>query len=113
MTGIEMFLVQPHHPDNPDARRQIAEWVTLGGGLVLMATSRGSLIIALPHDLRDELARHPQVALTGGVNLNPNGKAAAALRERFELNAARQAQSLGDALQPTSGRQPDRRKDLS
>lgn len=106
-----MFLVQPHHPHDPGARQQIAEWVTLASGLVLMATSRGSLIVGLPHDWRDELAKHPQVALVGGVNLNPNGRAAAALRERFEHNAVSQAQSLGDALQPTSGRQPDRRKD--
>jgi hypothetical protein len=113
VTGVEMFLVQPHHAENPGARQQIAEWVTLAGGLVLMATSRGSLIVGLPHERRDELAGHPQVALVGGVNLHPNGRAAAALREHFERNAARQAQSLGDALQPTIGRQPDRRKDLS
>jgi hypothetical protein len=112
VSGFEMFFVQPHHPEHADVRQQLAEWVVLAGGVVLMATSKGSLIVGLPHERRDELASHPHVVLIGGVNLNPNGKAAEALRQQFERNATQQAQQLDEALQPTHGRRLDLRKDL-
>lgn len=104
MSAAEMFLVRPHG-GQPEVRQQIAEWVALAGGMVLMATPGGSLIVALAHEHRELVASHPQVAFVGGVSLNPNGRAAEALRMRFETNAARQGRESQDLWRPRSGRQ--------
>jgi len=93
--GLESFLVRPVDNAPEGVLETLAEQVSLIGGLVLMATGAGSLVVALPHGGKERLTAHPHVALVGGVTLQPDGKAARALQERFVRNAARQLVSQG------------------
>jgi hypothetical protein len=102
MTDVEMFLVRLQDGAS-QAREWIAEWVAVRGGVVLMATSGGSLIVAMARDHRDALAAEPQVALVGGVSLHPSGRAVEALKRQFEINAGLQAARLQERVEPTEG----------
>jgi hypothetical protein len=103
--GLESFIVRPSQ-DAPDGvLERLAEQVNLMGGLVLMATGSGSLVVALPRGGKERLSADPHVALVGGVTLQPDGRAARALQERFAMNAARQLVSQG-RLGPAGGAPP-------
>jgi hypothetical protein len=92
---LETFFVRAAPSAPADANEQIAEQVLLAGGLVLMATSAGSLIVALPREAKDRLSASPLVGLVGGVTLDENAPGAKALRQEFARNAARQLEVLG------------------
>ena len=89
MNGVEMFLVRPR-AGLADANQQIADHAARHGGLILMATQGGALIIGMPPGGKDVLESHPLVGFCGGVSLDRDGKGAEALRQRFAMNAARQ-----------------------
>ena len=90
MSDMEMLLVRPCDGAPPGVEEQIAEWTAAHDGLILMATAAGSLIVALPQALKEQLRAHPLVGFVGGVNLQDDGRAARALKQRFAENAARQ-----------------------
>ena len=93
--GMEMFFVRPVAGSGPRQREQIAEFAALLGGVVLMATGSGALVLGMPAGQKDALAAHGLVAFVGGVNFNEDGPGVAALRQRFALNAARQLVARG------------------
>ena len=91
MSGqLETFLVRATDGAPEDANERIAEHVALTGGLVLMATGGGSLVVALTREAKDSLAQNPLVGLIGGVTLDENAPGAKALRQHFTQNAVRQ-----------------------
>jgi hypothetical protein len=92
---LETFFVRAAPNAPADANEQIAERVLLAGGLVLMATGAGSLIVALPREAKDSLSANPLVGLVGGVTLDENAPGAKALRQEFARNAERQLAVLG------------------
>ena len=100
---IEAFFVRLVDGAPPDATETVADQVALLGGLVLMATKHGSLVVALPREAKNAIAQHSLVALIGGVTLSNEGAAAEALRQRFALNAARQLAAPG----PRPGARPE------
>jgi hypothetical protein len=87
---MEAFFIRLADGAAPDATEAVADQVAMLGGLVLMATGHGSLVVALPREAKDLIAAHSVVALIGGVTLSDEGAAAEALRQRFAANAARQ-----------------------
>jgi hypothetical protein len=111
LDSMETLFVRLADDAPPDGAERIADQVAVLGGLVLMATGRGSLIVALPRDAKDAIAQHTLVSLVGGVTLSNEGKAARALQQQFALNAARQLVDQGrlpkafaDNDDPTAGR---------
>lgn len=93
--GMEMFFVRPVAGSGPREREQIAEFAAMLGGVVLMATGSGALVLGMPPGQKDALAAHGLVAFVGGVNFNEDGPGVAALRQRFAINAARQLAARG------------------
>jgi hypothetical protein len=99
MTGrLETFLVRPTESAPADANERIADHVTLTGGLVLMSTGGGSLIVALTREAKDSLAQSPLVGLIGGVTLNETAPGARALRQHFAENVERQIGRIPTSL---------------
>jgi hypothetical protein len=92
---MDMFLVKAVDGSPPQAVEEIAEYAARHGGLVLMATAAGSLIVGMPADGKDTLERHPFVGFVGGVVLDESKPGARALRHTFALNAARQLAASG------------------
>ena len=93
--AIQMYLVHPRQSDDEQARSTLAELVVSYQGFILMATSYGSLIVALDEQYVDTLKAHHLVAFVGGVTLNPGGAAAERLQHLFAHNVALQLQSRG------------------
>jgi hypothetical protein len=92
---MEAFFIRLVDGAPPEATETVADHVAVLGGLVLMATKHGSLVVVLPHDAKDVIAQHSLVALIGGVTLSNEGAAADALRQKFAANAARQLAQPG------------------
>jgi hypothetical protein len=98
---MELFLVRArdHAPD--DASQDIADHAARHGGLILMATESGSLIIGMPPGTgKETLERHPQVGFVGGVTLNDRARGARALKQQFAINAARQLAAANEIPAP-------------
>jgi hypothetical protein len=95
-----MFLVRAHDAAPAQAVEEIAEYAAQHGGLVLMATAAGSLVLGMPPGGKDVLERHPQVGFVGGVALDSSKPGARALHQQFALNAARQLVGRGDVIGP-------------
>ena len=93
---VELLLVRAKEGAGPGANEELAEWVALRGGLVLMATGGESLIVALSREGKDMLQAHPLVELAGGVELDDEGKGARALKGLFAANAVRQLAATGE-----------------
>jgi len=87
---IEMFLVKPAPGSGPEGAERIAEFASLRGGLILMATADGSLILAMPQGSKEPLEQHPLTVFVGGIGLEEDGKGAKALKKLFATNAAKQ-----------------------
>lgn len=92
---MEMFLVRPVAGAGDREREHIAEFAAMLGGVVLMATGSGALVLGMPRGQKDVLAAHALVAFVGGVSFNDEGPGAAALKQRFAINAARQLAARG------------------
>jgi hypothetical protein len=88
-----MYLVQPKERNDEAARVEIAEYIAYHQGFILMATSYGSLLVAIEEQYLDMVKRHHQVEFVGGVSFNPDGPAAAQLQQLFAQNVALQLQS--------------------
>lgn len=101
--AVQMYLVHPKHNEDDQARESIGELVANLQGFILMATSYGSLIIALDERYADTVRAHPQVEFVGGVTFNPDGPAAERLKRLFAQNVAAQLASRGMAG-PGAGR---------
>lgn len=95
--GMEMFFVRPAAGSGSREREQIAEFAVMLGGVVLMATGSGALVLGMPPGQKDALAAHGLVSFVGGVSFNEDGPGFAALRQRFAINAARQLAARGRA----------------
>jgi hypothetical protein len=93
-----MFLVRAREGAPADAPETIAEYLSLRGGLVLMATAGASLIVAMPAGGKEVLERHELVGFVGGIVLDDEGKAARHLKALFALNAAKQLVTNCDVL---------------
>ncbi len=95
---VEMFLVRAREGAPEDANETIAEYVSLRGGLILMATGADSLIVAMPAGGKAVLERQELVGFVGGIALDDEGKAARPLKALFAANAARQMIARGDLV---------------
>lgn len=92
---MEMFLVRPRPSAAAGAVERIAEHAAMLGGVVLMATGGGAVVLGMPPGYKDALSGHPDVGFVGGVSLSDDAPGAAALRQRFAVNAARQLAAQG------------------
>jgi len=90
---MEIFLVRPKVESSADSYEQVAEYVVRHGGYVLMATSGGSLFVAISKGGKETLQACPQVGFVGGVHFDGDSKEARTLKQRFALNAAKQMAS--------------------
>jgi hypothetical protein len=88
--SVQMYLVHPRNSGDERTREEIAEFIALRNGFILMATSYGSIIAAFDELYVDALRTHSAVQFVGGVTLNPEGRAAAELKDLFARNVALQ-----------------------
>jgi hypothetical protein len=95
MSEIEMFLVRPAPGLGDGALEAIAEHTAGLGGVVLMSTGGGGLVVGLPPGRKEALQAHPQVGFVGGVSFAEDAPGLRVLRQRFALNAARQLAHQG------------------
>lgn len=93
--AVQMYLVHPKNPEDDSVRQGIVEWIARRGGFVLMATSYGSLIVAMDEKWVELARAQPAVDFIGGVTLNPNGPLAAHLQQIFAQNIAAQLAERG------------------
>ncbi|MFG1605023.1 hypothetical protein [Actinoplanes sp. NPDC049265] len=109
--GIEMFFVRavPGHTD--EALDAIAEHTAALGGVVLLSTAGGGLVVGLPPGRKEALQAHSLVGFAGGVSFADDAPGLRVLRQRFALNAARQLAERGrtgltDAIRPGTAASP-------
>src|SRR5204863_10182462 len=79
--GMEMFFVRPRPGDEDTARDQIATFAATLGGVVLMTTDGGALVLGMPLGCKDALAAHGSVAFVGGVSFG-DGPGVEAFQQR-------------------------------
>jgi hypothetical protein len=88
--AVQMFLIHPKNNEDERIREILGEFVFRRGGFVLMATSHGSLIVAMDEIHVESVRKQPGVDFVGPVRLDPNGKLAAQLQQMFAENIAAQ-----------------------
>ena len=93
--GIEMFLVRPAVEADAGCIDEISDVVVSLGGVVLMATGGGGLVVGLPPGRKDGLAGAACTGFVGGVSFAEDAPGLAALKQKFALNAARQLAAQG------------------
>jgi hypothetical protein len=91
----QLHFVQLKDRADEQARETVADFVAVRDGFVCMATSEGSLIVAIDDGHVDALRAHPLVEFASGVSLNPEGTAAAQLQRLFARNIASQLVARG------------------
>lgn len=95
--GIEMFFVRPADGHADDALDAIAEHTAGLGGVVLMRTGGGGLVVGLPPGRKAALQAASLVGFVGGVSFAEDAPGLRLLRQRFAFNAARQLAEQGRA----------------
>jgi hypothetical protein len=90
-----MYLLHPRNPEDDGAREQLAAEVASRQGFILMATSFGSLIVAMDDRHFEAVRGHYLVEFAGGVSLNPDAPGAAGLQRVFAENVALQLAARG------------------
>ena len=90
-----MYLIHPKDDCDDKGREEIADFIAVRRGFILMATSHGSIIAAFDEQHLASVQMHSLVAFAGGVTLNPDAPGAAALQRMFAENVARQLVSQG------------------
>ncbi|WP_322763220.1 hypothetical protein [Frankia sp. Cr2] len=93
--AIEMFFIRPAAGHEDAALAAIAEHTASLGGVVLMSTGGGGLVVGLPPGRKEALAAHSLVGFIGGVSFAEDAPGLRLLRQRFALNAARQLAEQG------------------
>ncbi|MBL8186867.1 MAG: hypothetical protein JNK38_02600 [Acidobacteria bacterium] len=111
--AVQMYLIHPKNNCDDKGREDIADFIAVRRGFILMATSHGSIIAAFDEQYLASVQAHASVAFAGGVTLNPNAPGATALRQLFAQNVALQLASrnggvpaTGDSAQAEEGRFP-------
>jgi hypothetical protein len=107
-SGIEMFFVRPVPGHGDAALEAIAEHTAGLGGVVLLSTGGGALVVGLPPGIKEALQAHSLVGFVGGVSFAEDAPGLRVLRQRFALNAARQLAERGrtgltDPIRPGTG----------
>jgi hypothetical protein len=102
----QMYLVRRRDGSRDEANVEIARHAVAHGGLLLMSTRTGALILGMPAGGKEILANHPQVGFVGPVSIDPGGRAARALRSHFARNAAAQLVAAASAS-PAGGHAAD------
>ncbi len=92
---IEMFLLRPAIADDAGCLDQISEVVVALGGVVLMATGGGGIVVGMPPGCKDALTGAPPIGFVGGVSFAEDAPGLAALRQKFAMNAASQLAAQG------------------
>ncbi len=93
--AVQMYLIHPKDDCDDKGREDIADFIAVRRGFILMATSHGSIIAAFDEQHLPSVQTHASVAFAGGVMLNPDAPGAAALQRMFAENVARQLVSQG------------------
>ncbi len=83
----ELFLVRPVLGAPADAVPRIERHAASLGGLVLLRTGRGALVVTLPPGGKEELERSTLVGFVGGITLDDDTDAARGLKKAFARNA--------------------------
>lgn len=96
--AVQIYLIHPKDNNDERAREVIAEYIAACQGYILMASSYGSLIVAFDEQYLSAVKAHQLVDFVGGVTLDPNAPAAAAIRQLFAQNVAAQMVSRGGAM---------------
>jgi glycosyltransferase involved in cell wall biosynthesis len=86
----EMLLVRPRSDGADAALERIADFVSVAGGLILMATPGESLIVAMPAGGKQALEALDAVEFASGLSLDEDAQGARFLKGLFARNAARQ-----------------------
>lgn len=84
-----MYIVTLKHEFTPDISRDVQVHVRQCGGLILMATRNGPLVLLPPAGV-PAVAKHPQVGFVGPITLDPSGFAAERLQRVFLENLSKQ-----------------------
>lgn len=87
---VETLIVRLQPGAGAAERQTVAGLVTANGGLVLMVTGSGSLLVLVPAAAKAVVEGHPLVAFAGGISLDDDAPGAKALKRVFADNAARQ-----------------------
>lgn len=86
---MQMYIVTFKDEYTPDISRGVQEHVRQCGGLILMATANGPLVLLPPAGV-PVVAKHPQVGFVGPITLDPSGFAAERLQRVFLENLRKQ-----------------------
>jgi hypothetical protein len=90
-----MFFVRPVPGHGDAALEAIAEHTAGLGGVVLMSTGGGGIVVGLPPGRKEALQAHGMIGFVGGVSFAEDAPGLRVLRQRFALNAARQLAEQG------------------
>ncbi|HKS95770.1 MAG TPA: hypothetical protein VJV74_06495 [Terriglobia bacterium] len=87
--ATQMYIVAFKGAFSQEVSRSVQHCVRQHGGLILMVVRTG-VIVALDDSQAPMVQSHPDVALVGGVTLNPRGYAAERLQRIFAENLSKQ-----------------------
>lgn len=87
--AMQMYIVAFKGEFTQEMSRAVQHRVREHGGFILMVARTG-VIVALDDSQVSEVESHPDVALVGGVTLNPQGYAADRLQRIFAENLSKQ-----------------------
>lgn len=87
--SLQMYIVTFKGAFTEETSRDVQRFVRECGGLILMATRNGPLVLLNPTKVA-AVARHPDVEFVGGVTLDPSGLAADRLQRIFRENLREQ-----------------------
>jgi hypothetical protein len=104
---METMIVRLRPGAGAAERTTLGQFVTALGGLVLMVTSVGSLVVLAPNPDKEKIEAHPLVELVGGISLDDDAPGALSLKKHFAENAMRQLEQRragGTAEAPSANR---------
>jgi len=87
--AAQMYMVSLKGEFSQETSRDVQRRVRSLGGLILMVTRNGPIIM-LDDRQTAGLLSHPSVKMLGGVSLNPNGLASERLKRVFAQNISKQ-----------------------
>jgi hypothetical protein len=87
--ATQMYIVAFKGAFSQEVSRSVQHRIKQRGGFILMVAKTG-IIAALDDSQVPAVQEHPDVALVGGVTLNPQGFAAERLKRVFAENLSKQ-----------------------
>ena len=94
---LQTYLIVCRSAADIEAMKSIAQHVRGEGGLILMATRQGTLVVAFDDARLPAVKRHPLIEFVGGVTLDARGTAARELHRVFTEHLVLQVRGPGGA----------------